>query len=63
MSFLFYIQTKAMMSVSKSGIKKEPLMETVVQMELTSFHAKPGIYTHSAIVNSRCNSLSIHAVM
>ena len=39
---------------------KETSMETVVQMELTLFHAKPGIYTHSAIViiiNSHCNSL------
>ena len=45
------------MNASKSGIKKEPSMETVVQMEITSFHAKPGIYTYSAIVNSRCNSL------
>ena len=38
------------MNVSNIGIDKEASMETVVQMELTSFHAKPGIYSHSAIV-------------
>ena len=47
------------MNVSNIGIDKEPSMETVAQMELTTFHAKPGVYKHSAIViiASHCNSL------
>ena len=54
-----YIQTKVLMNVSMR-MHKEASLETVAQMELTSFHAKPGICTHSAIViiiDSHCNSL------
>ena len=37
-------------------------METVDQMELTLFHAKPGIYTFSNS-NTLIATLSIYAVM
>ena len=44
-SILFYIQTKVLMNVSIIGIDEETFMETVAQMERTSFHANPGMHT------------------
>ena len=41
----FYIQTKVLMNVSNIGIDEEKALETVVQMELTSFHANSGMHT------------------
>ena len=44
-SILFYIQTKVLMNVSIIGIDEETFMETVAQMERTSFNANPGMHT------------------